>query len=497
MPQIKNNKITKYTILTPKKSIPQRVKDILGSLISQQYGTGGIGAAANYQQRIVTVTPGQPIQISRDFLAIAVDGYSRNPIFYRGCRLIIDSASDINIDVVKRNSVPDPDDPGATKTVWQDADDEHPMNKILEWPNDDINWHDFQETWLLHLILTGNAFVLKVKPNNMLQILRPDKVKVYPNDTGGVDHYEYIPNEQTQDTIKYNADQILHSTLIDPVNNMDGVSPAEAVAESVALNNIARDWNKSKLENTVGLGGVFFGEAPLTENQQEEIEENVLQHAGPSSAGRYALLDGVRDFQELSGTPKDMDWSTVMDLSAHEICMGLGIPKELLFGQATYENQDQAIRQVYTRTILPLLGKIIDGLNHFLAPDYGTDVKFELDLEAITILQDDLATKSAWIMELVKNRTITVNEGRDKMGWETRQDCDVFLEPTQLLTVNTEGGDAPTNPGGAAEPAVTPPAENPGVRSPPGNGNAPPAGPEPAAALMATIAEIKAKMSLS
>ena len=84
------------------------------------------------------------------------------------------------------------------------------------------------------------------------------------------------------------------------------------------------------------------------------------------------------------------------------------------------------------------------------------------------------------------------------MGWETRQDCDVFLEPTQLLTVNTEGGAAPTNPGGApAEPAVTPPAEKPGVRSAPGNGNAPPTGPEPAAALMQTIAEIKAKMALS
>ena len=137
------------------------------------------------------------------------------------------------------------------------------------------------------------------------------------------------------------------------------------------------------------------------------------------------------------------------------------------------------------------MGKIIDGLNYFLAPDFGHDVKFELDLESVTVLLDDLATKSAWIMELVKNRTITVNEGREKMGWETRPDSDVFLEPTQLLTVETAKG-------GVEPAAVTPLAVNkPGVGSPPGNGNAPPAAPEPAAALMDTIAQIKAKMALS
>jgi HK97 family phage portal protein len=484
------NKTQTYKIITPKKSFPSRVKDILGSLINQQYGGGGIGGG-NFQQRIITVTPGQPIQISRDFMAMAIEGYSTNPIFYRGCRLLIDSASDIDIGVVKKTMVPDPSNEGETKTTWTDVEG-HPMNQILDWPSDEQNWHDFQETWLLHLILTGNAFVHKAKPNNQLQLLRPDKVKVYPNDTGGVDHYEYIPNETTQDTITYQPEEVLHSTLVDPVNNLDGVSPAEAATSSNFLNNVAREWNKAKLENTVGLGGVFFGEAPLTENQQEEIEDNVLQHAGASSAGRYALLDGVRDFQELSGSPKDMDWATVMDLSAHEICMALGIPKELLFGQATYENQDQAMRQVYTRSILPLMGKVIDGLNHFLAPDYGTDYKFELDLENITVLQDDLATKAAWLADLVKNRIITVNEMREDVGFEARPDCEVFLEPTALLTVDTGKG------GAEATPAVTPPAEKPpGVGSPPGNGNTPPAAPEPAAALMQTIAEIKAKMSLS
>jgi HK97 family phage portal protein len=427
------------------------------------------------------------VQISRDFLAVALEGYNTNPIFYRGCRLLIDSASDLDITVVKKTQTPDVET-GELKTTWQDVED-HPMNRILEWPNDEINWHDFQETWLLHLILTGNAFIHKAKPNDMLTILRPDKVKIYPNEDGTVDHYEYVQNEQSQNTITYQSDEILHSTLVDPVNNLDGVSPAEAAADSIALNNIAREWNKTKLENTVGLGGVFFGEAPLTENQQEEIEGNVMQHAGPSSAGRYALLDGVRDFQELSANPKDMDWATVMDLSAHEICMALGIPKELLFGQATYENQDQAMRQVYTRSILPLMGKVIDGLNYFLAPDFGTDVKFEIDLENITVLQEDLATKSAWLAELVKNRIITVNEMREKTGFEERPDCEVFLEPTSSLTIDTKGGAAAT--------AVTPPAEKPGVSSPPGNGNTPPAAPEPAAALMQTIAEIKAKMSSS
>ena len=467
--------------------MPRFVKDVISTLIDQQYGAGSLGSAFN--QRIVAVTPGTPVQISRDFLNVALEGYNNNPFFYRSCRIVLDSASDIDIDVVQKQMVPNPDKPGESKAVWSDVED-HPMNKILDRPNDEQNWHDFQETWLLHLILTGNCFVHKIQPATQLELLRPDLVSTIPGKNGTVDHYEYKPNPNAK-VITYTPQEIYHSLLIDPVNHLDGVAPAEAAADSIALNNVARQWNKAKLQNTVGLGGVFFGEAPLTENQQEQIEDSVTEHAGPSSAGRYALLDGVRDFQELSANPKDMDWASVMELSAHEIGMCLGIPKELLWGQATYENQDQAMRQVYMRSILPLMGKIIDGLNYFLAPDFGPDVKFELDLESVTVLQDDLATKSAWIMELVKNRTITVNEGREKMGWETRPDSDVFLEPTQLLTVETAKG-------GVEPAAVTPLAVNkPGVGSPPGNGNAPPAAPEPAAALMDTIAQIKAKMALS
>ena len=159
------------------------------------------------------------------------------------------------------------------------------------------------------------------------------------------------------------------------------------------------------------------------------------------------------------------------------------------------------------------MGKLIDGLNHWLAPDYGADIKFEIDIEGITVLQEDLQTKAEWIMPLVTNRIVTVNEGREKLGWEERPDCDIFLEPSQLMPVqpgesshqvptpgqegNAAGGATPPKPNAVSTPA----AQNPGVRSPPGtpgvgstpgngNGNAPPA--KSNAAVMSTLEKMKA-----
>ena len=500
--KIRKNSITQYQVLRPKKSFPTRVKDAITTLLGQQYGVSPTGFGFN--QRVVDMRPGQPIQVSKDFLALAMEAYSNNPFFYRGCRIILDSASDIDIDVVQKET--GVDDEGKPKTEWNDAPEDHPMQSILEWPSDDQNWHDYQETVMLHLLLIGHSFTHKAKPNNQLTPLRPDLVSIVPGDDGRVDHYEYRQNQQQTKPDIFKPEEIMHLMLIDPVNSLGGISPAQAAAASIFLNNVGREWNKAKLENTVGLGGVFYGEAPLTENQQEQIENNVLEHAGAPNAGKFALLDGVTGFEDLSGTPKEMDWSQSMELSAHEVCMALGIPKELLWGEATYENLDQSMRQLYTRTILPLMGKLIDGLNHWLALDYGADIKFEIDVEDITVLQEDLQTKAEWIMPLVTNRIVTVNEGREKLGWEERPDCDIFLEPSQLMPVQPgESSPQDNAAGGATQPkpnaVSTPAAQNPGVRSPPGtpgvgptpgngNGNAPPA--KSNAAVMDTLDKMKA-----
>jgi HK97 family phage portal protein len=500
-----------YKTVTTKRSIPQRVKSALQALIDQEQ-TG-------YGQYKVQLQAGQPVQISKDFIAIAIEGYTSNPWIYKGFRIIIESASDITIKVTKETQVDHSQDVAASensgkpvkmghkqddlatqpKTKWVDVDD-HQLTKILHRPNEDQSWVELQETVLLHLLIAGNAFIFRAKPLYNLTCLRPDLVKPVPDDKGHIASYEYTIDEAKGTTVPYQKDEILHLMLIDPINALDGISPAKAAAMSINLNNTARFWNFQKLHNTVGLGGIFFGDEPLTENQTTQVESKIDTYKGPTQAASYALLDGVKSYQELSLSPKEMDWFNIMELSSHEVSMAIGVPKELLWGEATYENLDQAMRQLYTRTVLPLLGKLVDGLSHWFEPIYP-GYRFELDTEEIVVLQEDIGKKAAWILPLAVNRIILVNEAREKMGWEPLEGCDIFLEPTGLQPVNIDGSLLDGGSTGATPPTPDmiplPPGSSPGldVLGPPGNGSSPPNPADvPVAGLMATLEAIKQKM---
>lgn len=491
-----------YKTVTTKRSIPQRVKSALQTLIDQQ--------KTGYGQHTVQLQAGQPVQISKEFLAIAVEGYSENPWIYKGFRIIIESASDITIKVTHETQVDHSQDVSDSekpvkmrlkqgelaappKTTWVDVDD-HQLTKILHRPNEDQSWVELQETILLHLLIAGNAFIFRAKPLYNLTCLRPDLVKPIPDDKGHIAEYEYTIDEAKGIKTTYQKDEVLHLMLIDPINALDGVSPAKAAAMSINLNNVARFWNFQKLHNTIGLGGIFFGDEPLTENQTTQVESKIDTYKGPNQAASYALLDGVKSYQELSASPKEMDWYNIMELSSHEVSMAIGVSKELLWGEATYENLDQAMRQLYTRTVLPLLGKLVDGLSHWFEPIYP-GYRFELDTEEIVVLQEDIGKKAAWILPLVTNRIILVNEAREKMGWEPLDGCDIFLEPNGLQPVNLDGSMLDGGSTGATPPTPDMIPLPPGSSPSPGNGSSPPNPADiPVAGLMATLEAIKQKM---
>jgi HK97 family phage portal protein len=467
-----------------KQSFPTRVKDALSVLIGQEYGGGNAGGA-NSHRRTISVQAGQPITISRDFLDVAVEGFNSNPWINKGIRIIVDAAGDVTIKVTHKERAHEADT-GEMKVEWKDVG-EHQLVTLLERPNEKQSWRDFQEMVLLHLNLAGNAFIHRAAPLQQLTVLRPDLVEIIPDDKGDIDYYKYKTGQSTQDYDTYQPDEVCHLMFCDPINPFDGIAPAEAAAMSINLNNVAREWNHAKLKNTVGISGAFFSDAlALNENQQQQIEEKIMDYTGPQNAGKYALLDGVKDYKPLADSSKEMDWFNIMELSAHEISMAIGVPKELLWGEATFENLDQAKRQLYIGTVLPQLGKIIDGLNHFLSPLFP-DYRFELDTEAIEVLQENFATKAQWVLPLIQNRTILVNEGREKLGWEAREDCNLFLEPVGLSPIEPDGA----QPQGGV--GITPPqpAQAPTPVGSPGNGNAPSV--DQANSLMTTLEAIKQK----
>ena len=428
-----------------KRTVVQRVKDALSTLISQQTRGGG-----QWPYQSLTIIEGQPLRISKDFTDYAAEGYAGNVWVHRAVRKIVDTASELEWNLVS-------EDANGEKT---DVNAPHPLLDRMKHPNERQTWHDFIETIILHLELSGNCFIHRAAPLNELNILRPDLVEIIPGPLRTIQRYDYTINEAKGTKVPYKPEEVCHIMYVDPVNELDGVAPAEAAARSIDLNNISRQWNFAKLQNTVGLGHVFLtGDQPFTENQIEQLKETIdEQYRGPANAGKMAVVE-ANQIAPLSETAKDMDWSAVMDISAIEVSVAFGVPYVLLHPEgATYENLDHAKRQLWSETVFPLLDKIKDALNNWLVPLYDSgqnNLELTFDKDSVAALQEDIETKATWVLSLVTNRIILVNEAREMLGLEQRDDCNVWLEPSSLLS--TEEGALPEPPAPAVAPVVVQP----------------------------------------
>jgi phage portal protein BeeE len=82
---------------------------------------------------------------------------------------------------------------------------------------------------------------------------------------------------------------------------------------------------------------------------------------------------------------------------------------------ATFSNQQEAQKSVYTNTIIPEMRLLGEGLANWLGDTYypDTDIRIIPDTTNIEVLQKDKATLASW---LVNADFMTQNEKRQEMG---------------------------------------------------------------------------------
>ena len=102
------------------------------------------------------------------------------------------------------------------------------------------------------------------------------------------------------------------------------------------------------------------------------------------------LLEGGLKWQSLSLSPADMDFAELKAAAARDIALAFGVPPMLLGlpGDNTYSNYREANRALWRLTLLPLAGKILDGLSQGLSP-WFPDLSLSVDLDRVPALSED------------------------------------------------------------------------------------------------------------
>ena len=111
-------------------------------------------------------------------------------------------------------------------------------------------------------------------------------------------------------------------------------------------------------------------------------------HQGARNAGRPMLLEGGLDWKPMGFSPSDMEFQKTKDAAAREIALAFGVPPMIMGipGDATYANYAEANRAFYRLTVLPLAGKVLSSLSHWLAGYSGEVVELRPDLDQVPAL---------------------------------------------------------------------------------------------------------------
>ena len=351
---------------------------LLTSLTSAFKGGGEtrVPLARSFVSPWATAFAGTPQSRAFDYGEAIQSAYLENPVAQRAVRIVAEGVGDAPLSI---------------------ADE-----KIAALIGHSPSGQSLMETLAAQLLLHGNAFVQIVKDASGhpvdLFALRPERIEVKLGSDGWPTGYTYrvggnpatIPAED-----EGGWPNIVHLRALNPADDHYGAGCLAAAQQAVAIHNAASTWNRTLLENAARPSGALVYKtedgAGLAADQFERLQRELANaFAGHANAGRPMLLDGGLDWKALSMSPADMDFATLKAAAARDIALAFGVPPMLLGlpGDNTYSNYREANRALWRLTLLPLTGKIIEGLKGGLSP-WFSDVSMTVDLDRIPALAED------------------------------------------------------------------------------------------------------------
>jgi HK97 family phage portal protein len=208
-----------------------------------------------------------------------------------------------------------------------------------------------------------------------------------------------------------------------PGNPWKSRAPMEAALESIGLSRAAKGWQAGQLLNGANPNGIVYLGDPENDDAyflaREEVEAALT---GPSSAGRIATFAGPvkPEYIKVGFNAQEVAYLDTLKVSDEQIVQALGVPRDLVFGGSTYENQEQALKVLWEHTLLPKLAIIASEINRQILSD--TDLFATFDTSSVTALQQNLDAIASRITTIIDKDIITINEARAALGYDPLTD---------------------------------------------------------------------------
>ena len=366
-----------------------------------------------------------------NFENFATEGYAKNEIVHACIRELATSAA------APRYHVIAPSTEGGSIEI-----DRGLLYDLIAAPNPYHDWQSFIERLVTYMMVAGNAYVVKERANSTqvsaLYLLRPDRVTIVAGNYGAESYVYTVGGAE----YRIDAKDMCHLALPNPGGDIYGLSPLQVLARTVNLDQNMTDFAKVYFQNA----GVPSGLLKIKKRLSSQDEASMIrarwrsQFGGVNNFHRIAILDEDADYQAMSNSPKDMALLDLHNLTESRICAVFGVPPILIganvgLNRSTFSNYREARLAFHSETLEPLVSKLIRYFNYHLFSEYTGNETLTVDWTAMRSVLDDQAATTARINSLFTGGVITLNEAREKLGFDAIDEGSVRRVPSSVFEI--------------------------------------------------------------
>lgn len=278
---------------------------------------------------------------------------------------------------------------------------DHPLENLIEHPNEDMERVDLISRISMLLDVCGNALIYKTLFKGAVMELipiQPDQIKPIPSNKNIIQSYQFFKKGEGKTTNKdpkniIKKEHIIHWMFPNPINPFWGLGPLQTVGRIVDTEVEAIKFQKNSLENKAVKDGILSVKRHLSKAQWTLLhDEFKAQISGPNNARGPIVLGEDVHYQPFSMTPAELDFANSRKMNREDIAIALGVPPPLIgiLENSSYANSSEARIIFWLDTMIPHLEFIAAGFNRSLVPNFGDKEKLRVnyDLSQVPAMGD-------------------------------------------------------------------------------------------------------------
>lgn len=338
------------------------------------------------------------------------------------------------------------------KSLVYEEDNNHPLNKIIEKPNESMKGNEFTINAVGFKLLTGNRMLYvprldmgnnQGKPAGVTPMPPQFMMPLSDGSMYGIRAWRF---ELARGEQNIEASEIIHSKYFNPNfsatgSHLLGLSPVRAASRNVQRGEAAENRALAMLQNA-GAAGAVVDKGGTNDDLEMAYKTKAAINAtvnGNSNSGKIGLLNGDYSYLNFGLTAQDMQVMETEKFSDEKICMVFGFPYGLINqDKATYSNMKEYKKELVTGPVITALSSLRDDWNE-IAKMYNDDIYVDFDMSVYPEMQEDLkdtatALKDIWF--------ITGNEKRLRIGEDEdteTPEMNMYLVPSGYVPIQQLG----------------------------------------------------------